>query len=344
MFLSARIQLTFWYLLIIMIISIAFSSVIYRFLALEVDRFAQLQQTRMIVRTRTDSQGRAVQLKPGELPDDVPPIDQELIAEVKKRLYFAIAVINGGIFVVAGGLAYFVAGKTLQPIQDMVDEQHRFISDASHELKTPLTSLKTSFEVYLRSTKKTKQEGVQLIEESIDEVNKLQQLTESMLQLANPYNNKKIQLSSISLSPLIEESVKQLRPLAQSKKIKIKYQKKDEKVKGDRESLKKLIVILIDNAIKYSHQKTQIIVTEQKVKNEIVLKITNTGIGILPKDMPLIFDRFYRADQARSKTHDSSYGLGLSIAQKIVEEHQGSISAKSNPDKETTFTVKLPIA
>lgn len=343
MFRSARIKLTFWYLLIIMIISIAFSSVIYRFLTLEVDRFANLQRAKMV--RQINGVEFTVPLERNTAGPTLPPIDEDLIAEVKHRFYFAIALINGGIFIIAGALAYFVAGKTLQPIQAMMDEQHRFISDASHELKTPLTSLKTAFEVFLRSNKTTKKEAEELIAESIEEVNKLQRLTESMLQLASAPNGvKKKIFSTIPVSEAISDVIKKLKPLAKQKKISVSYSPQNTIIHGNLESIRELITILLDNGIKYGDEKSTVTITELRQKNLVTLSFINQGMGILPKDLPFIFDRFYRADQARSKTNSDSYGLGLAIAQKIVLDHQGEIKVTSLVNKTTTFRVLLPAA
>jgi signal transduction histidine kinase len=339
MFRSARIKLTFWYLLIIMIISIAFSSVIYQFLTREVDRFVDMQRSRA---TRQMGNNQ-IEFQLGQTAPPVPYIDDEIVVEVKHRLYFSIAMINGGIFIIAGALAYFVAGKTLQPIQAMMDEQHRFISDASHELKTPLTSLKTAFEVFLRSKKTTKKEAEELISESIEEVNKLQRLTESMLQLASsPNSTQKKVVTTFTVSEVISDVIKKLKPMAKQKKITVSYMPQNSVINGNLESIRELVTILLDNAIKYGDEKSTVTIIEAKQKSLVRLSFINQGMGIHPKDLPFIFDRFYRADQARSKTNNDSYGLGLSIAQKIVDDHGGEIKVSSVVDKTTTFIVVLP--
>ncbi|TAL64214.1 MAG: hypothetical protein EPN88_11370, partial [Bacteroidetes bacterium] len=167
MFHSARLKLTAWYLLFIMFISLFFTVVIYRVLTGELERFARIQRFRMERHLYTDEYV--------PLPSNLPPIiELELIEETKKRLMVVLAGINGGILILFGVLGYFLAGRTLRPIQEMVDEQNQFISDASHELRTPLTSLKSSMEVYLRDRHPTMREAKSLMNEGIDEVNKLQ--------------------------------------------------------------------------------------------------------------------------------------------------------------------------
>src|SRR5260370_19278304 len=168
MFNKARLKLTFYYLLIIMVISVAFSAVIYKVDTNEVERFDRIQRTRI--------QNSLF------LPRVI--IDRTLVQETEKRITLTLISINATILVVSGITGYFLAGITLAPIKEMVDEQNRFISDASHEIGTPLTSLKTAMEVYLRSKKPDLNEAKTLVIESIDEVNKLQSISTSLLQLA----------------------------------------------------------------------------------------------------------------------------------------------------------------
>src|SRR3990167_11408943 len=198
MFHSARIKLTGWYLLIIMFISLAFSLVIYSMITREINHFEQAQRFRF-----------EKKLRDFDLP--VPPgsniramkiliENPELIEEIKERVAMTLVIINGGILLLAGGLSYFLAGKTLKPIKNMMDEQNRFISDASHELKTPLTSLKTAMEVFLRGKEKNVKDSETIIRESIIEVDKLQSLSESLLQLAQyDYNGRSHKFEIVSL-------------------------------------------------------------------------------------------------------------------------------------------------
>src|SRR3989344_2407588 len=196
MFESARIKLTVWYLVIIMTISILFSLVVFNRLHRELRR---------------------------PFPFSPSP---EIFMEIRQRLVFTLGLINGTIFVLAGGLGYFLAGKTLQPIREMFEEQNRFISDASHELKTPLTTLKTAFEVFLRRKKSA------IIQESLAEVNKLQVVTEGLLQLSH---EQPVPLVPVSLAAVFAQAVKQIQPLARAKKITLITVKTNLKIKGNLE-------------------------------------------------------------------------------------------------------------
>jgi signal transduction histidine kinase len=140
MFHSARIKLTAWYFLIIMLISVSFSVGIYRVTTVELNRIERMQ------RLRVEREDRLL-MPSNEVTPRPPILDPELIAETKNRFKIILFLINLGILAVSTGGGYFLAGRTLRPIKEMLDEQSRFITDASHELRTPLTSLKTEIEV-----------------------------------------------------------------------------------------------------------------------------------------------------------------------------------------------------
>jgi two-component system sensor histidine kinase CiaH len=338
MFNSARLTLTAWYLLIIMVISGAFSTAIYRMLSGEVDRLNRQQRDRF---ERFLQQG-------GVGPRTyafVPAPDPYLVAETKQRIFTNLVFINSIILIFAGGLGYFLAGRTLRPIQAMVDDQKRFISDSSHELRTPLTSLKMAFEVYLRNKKKTLAEANELVKESLEDINKLQTLTDSLLHLVR-YENRSISktFSPLSLKECLEVALQKIAPQAQKKKVFFDTDVRDSLVNGDRDQLIQLIVILLDNAIKYSPNKSTVGLQTHLTHKEVSLTIADHGIGIEAEHLPHIFDRFYRSDKARTKTGTNGYGLGLAIANKIVETHGARITVQSQVGQGTAFTVTFPRA
>jgi len=339
MFTAARLKLTAWYLLIIMFISLSFSFVIYKVLTLEVQRFARAQQFRIEYYMHNNDFPAPGQLP--EIPATSIMADPDLINEVKRRLLLMLAEINLTIFVFSGVLGYLLAGRTLKPIAAMVEDQNRFISDASHEFRTPLTVLKTSMEVNLRDKNLDLPNARKIIADSIHQVNKLQLLSDNLLQLAQHQQlNGCKHFRPFSVKKIINDAVNKIRPLAQKKQITIKKSLAEYRIKGEGECLTNLIVILLDNAIKYSPNKSTVLVTSVKMGKEAIIKIKDHGVGIDKKDLPRIFDRFYRADQARSKT---GYGLGLSIAKKIVNDHSGTIEVKSELKKGTLFIIRLPV-
>lgn len=289
MFYKARIKLTLWYLLIIMVICFMFSVVIFKSFEKEIRRFRRP--------------------------------NPEIVEEIKDRVFFTLVIINGTIFIVSGALAYFLAGKTLKPIQEMLDSQNRFVADASHELRTPLTSLKTAFEVFLRGNK-LNTKTIKLVGESISEVDKLQLLTSSLLRLSKTTKH----FEKVSLKKLIIEASSKICPDA-------KMTLNDVIINGDPVALEELIVILLDNAVKFSPKGSPIKINLQK---NGILSVVDLGSGISENDLPHIFERFYRSDKSRNT---KGFGLGLSIAKKIVEEHGGTINVQSQLNKGSTFQV-----
>jgi len=339
MFKNARIKLTAWYLLIIMLISVSFSVVIYKVLTKEFERFERLQRFR--IERRFYNETHPSENIRGRFPL---PFDPELIKETKNRLVLVLVFINAGILIISGGVGYFLAGRTLEPIKNMVDEQNRFISDSSHELRTPLTALKTSLEVALRDKSLTLENAKTVMGESIGEVNSLQSLSDELLQLAQYQKpNEYRQFAEIAISQIAAEALKKIAPITKQKSISILNKTKEDKLVGNRFALLDLLVILLDNAVKYSPKKSQVILESEKIDKQILISVKDEGVGISEKDLPHIFDRFYRSDNARQKSGEGGYGLGLSIAKKIVDLHHGTIAVESKLGKGSKFIIRLPI-
>ncbi|MFZ2024882.1 MAG: ATP-binding protein [Microgenomates group bacterium] len=342
MFRNARIKLTAWYLLIIMAISLSFSAVIYRMLTFEIDRFAERQQSR-IERQLEDAVIFPAPPRPADGTQFI-VFDTDIMHETKQRLLIQFLLINAAIIVIAGGLGYILAGKTLRPIADMLDEQKRFISDASHELRTPLTAIKSSIEVAVRDKDMTVDTARTVLKENIDDVNTLQTLTDQLLELARlEMNGNKKLFETIDIQTIATSAVKRVAPIAKQKSITITEDLHSQTVLGDSHALTDCCVVLLDNAIKYSNKKKSITITATTQGNDALITIQDYGIGISPSDLPHIFDRFYRADAARSKSKTNGYGLGLSIAKKIAEEHNGKLLVKSALHKGSTFSLILPL-
>lgn len=341
MFHSARIKLTAWYLTIIMILSIMFSVAIYHVLTQEIERFERSARFRIERRLQEDP-GISDNLRPRRTPTPL-PISLELIEETKQRILFMLLLVNIGVCLSAGAFGFILAGRTLAPIQTMVEEQYRFVSDASHELRTPLTSLKSAFEVYLRQKDFQSSDARTLVRESLQEVDKLQSLSESLLELAQYQHSKNtFPVSELSITVVIDDAIHNVSALAKKKHIIFTKHIQEARMLGNKEKLTGLFVILLDNAIKYSHHASSISVSSQRVDGSLAVSVRDTGIGIRDQDLPHIFERFYRADAARSTAKTDGYGLGLAIAKKIVTLHHGTIDVQSSIAKGTTLTVRLP--
>lgn len=315
-----------------MFVSIAFSAVIYRVLTHEIERFERGQ--RFLIERRLNTQSRNFR--------EHIPLNPELMKETKQRILFILIGINTGILAISGGLGYLLAGRTLKPIKKMVDEQKRFIADSSHEFRTPLTSLRSEIEVGLRNSKLTIHDAKKLLNSNLEEVVSLQKLSDNLLELAQNGNMIKPQdMENISILEIAKTAIKKIESLARKKQITIENKIEDIKIKGIEDRLIEVFVILLDNAVKYSPRKSKVNIKSEIENGFVKISVIDFGIGIEKEDLPYIFDRFYRADKSRSQT--SGYGLGLSIAKKIIESHEGSITIESKPGKQTSFTLSFPL-
>lgn len=316
-----------------MSVSLSFSIVIYRGMAADIDSFSRMQQARF--ERRFDEAG---------IPRPPITIDIDVVNEIKEHVLLNLLGINSIILVVMGGLSYFLAGKTLEPIQEMVEEQNRFISDASHELKTPLTAMKSSLEVYVRDPKMTLSEAKSVLNDNIEEVNRLQTLAESLLTLSeNQLGVHPQSFTSLYIKTILTKSYGFVKHSADSRNIRIQMTSIPHKrIDGNESKLIELFTILLDNAVKYSPKESTISISGGIVKKGIEIRVSDKGYGIDENDIPHVFDRFFRSDSARSKMGAGGYGLGLSIAKKIITMHNGSIEIESAINYGTTVLIWLP--
>lgn len=322
MFYQARIKLSLYYLLIIMLISGTFSIIIYRSISFELGRLASRRVNRMEI----------------EFGYPAPPqLTVELVEESRLRLIRVLIGVNGIILVGAGVGGYYLAGRTLKPIEEVLEEQKQFISNASHDLRTPITAMRSSLEVALRDPKLNDKLAIKYLSENLDDVIQLQNLSEGLLELSRNHDVKNF--LKIDVKEVIEAACKEVLPLASAKNI-ILTSKLSEKanVIGDALMLQRAFVALIDNAIKYSQINSTVSIDAVSHKNMIHISVRDQGMGIKKSEINRLTDRFYRSDMARTR---GGYGLGLSIAQKILKTHGGELSIKSKLNHGTTVVVTL---
>jgi signal transduction histidine kinase len=303
-----------------MMVSLAFSFVIYRAATFELNRFARAQQNRFAMRPNP------------------PPFDDDLLDDAQDRLVKTLILINLGILLSAGVLGYYLSGKTLEPISEMIDEQYRFVSDASHELKTPLTAIKTTLEVALRDKNLKIDEARKTIGIGLEEVNRLSKLAEGLLELS--HKNVTQVIVPTNIADILSSVKKTLDPIAKNIGVEIVIIKSQKiVVEIDPSNMERAMIAIVDNAIKYSPAKSKIGITAKIAKSKILVKVADTGIGIEQTELTKIFDRFYRSDKSRCT---SGYGLGLSIAKQIVQGNGGTIEIDSKIGKGTTVLIALP--
>jgi len=234
----------------------------------------------------------------------------------------------------------------LSRLQDSFRKIRQFSGDASHELRTPLTILKGETEVALRWAKSA-DEFRNAMQSNLEEINRMERIIEDLLQLANSdASEMQMEIRDLSLSDLILEIYMQARALAEGRMFKIYFTvnvDREIRIQGDELRLRQMFLNLIVNAIKYTPEPGQVEISLATEGDQAVVKVIDSGIGIPEAQLPYIFDRFYRVDQARNREVGGS-GLGLSIVKWIVEAHEGRIEVKSVFGEGSVFTVTLPMA
>jgi signal transduction histidine kinase len=337
-FWGARIRLTFWYVLIVMVISLTFSVVVYRISSHEISVFNSRQS--IILRGDPVLRGAPA---PYRIEDFETARTQQL-EDLRNHLIQNLALANIIILVLSAMSSYFLAKRTLSPIENMMELQNRFTADASHELRTPLAAMEVEIEVAMRDKDLSMADSRKLLKSNLEEIERLKELSNSLLELAQFQDlSKKIVAESFSLKETIELVITKVQKMADSKNIKIIASNQDVLVNTDKNDVMELVGIILDNAIKYSSEKKRIWVESTITKKNILITIKDEGIGIKKEDLPFIFNRFYQADTARSIDKGTGYGLGLAIAKQIVERHNGTIEVESNAAQGTIFKIKLPV-
>lgn len=330
------VQLAGLYLTILMAISLFFSGMIYQLSLQELDRGLRRPGPGSVI-------NRLPVTSPGNLTLNDLLQERELqYQEARNRIINRLIMTNLFILIVGGALSYYLAVRTLRPIEEAHEAQSRFTADASHELRTPIAAMQTETEVALMDPKLTLAKAKSILRSNIEELAKLTQLSEGLLRLSQA-ENQHLVAENISLNRVVQKSIDRLSPLASNKKIVINLKAPNEvMVKADEASIEEAVVIILDNAIKYSPEKSQISVELHNDSRAGIVKISDTGIGIKATELPHIFERFYRADSSRSKQKISGYGIGLAIAKNIIDMNKGKINVSSAVAKGTTFRVILP--
>lgn len=260
--------------------------------------------------------------------------NEEAINRLKNTITAAVLIGVLGI-----GIIYIIAeriSKTIvKPVEDSFEKQKQFISDASHELKTPLAVIEANSDVLQDKVGENK--WITYIQNEVQSMNKL---VNDLLTLAKMENGNSMNIQKFDLSKEAQMSVAVFESMIYEKEIKLETNIEDGILfNGDKDDIKHIISIILDNAIKHTEKDKKIIVNLQKEKNDIKLEIKNQGEPIPVEEQEKIFERFYRVDKARNRS-EKRYGLGLAIAKEIVERYNGSIKASSK-DGFTCFVVKL---
>ena len=242
----------------------------------------------------------------------------------------------------SGVSGIWLTRQAMKPIEDNFQRLKQFTADASHELRSPLMAIKTNANValkYATGMRADDQGKFQVIANAAEQIS---QLTEDLLFLARHENLPELKKEKINLTAVLEELVQLYFPVFESKGIHCQVEiEMFLGMWGDQGQIHRLFNNLIANALNYTARNGSIYLKAFTTGSHLSILVQDTGIGISPENLPHIFDRFWRADQARSY-HQGGSGLGLAIAQAIVHNHQGSISVTSEVEKGSCFTVILP--
>jgi signal transduction histidine kinase len=254
--------------------------------------------------------------------------------------------------------------EMLSKLEEAYLRQQRFVADASHELRAPITSIRCNLDLLASAPNLPPQEAEAALTDARAEADRMGRLVNDLLTLARSdatgkqmenFGYKKSQpwTRKIDLDSLLLEVFRQYQPLGDNGSESDGRDPQKQQgprltllaiapvtVYGDPDRLKQVLVALLDNALKYTPYEGSVALSLTTDEHYAVIKVSDTGIGIQPEDLPHIFERFYRADRARSRDRGGS-GLGLTIAQSIVQEHEGSIEVESTPGKGSIFIVRL---
>ncbi|MFF2480437.1 sensor histidine kinase [Paenibacillus sp. NPDC058071] len=271
----------------------------------------------------------------------------EISAEVYylNRLLWAIGIgigIGAMLSVIAG---YLLARRALVPIQKAWDKQQQFIADASHELRSPLSVVQGQMQLLLRHPDHTIEEESVPIAAILKETKRMSNMVSGLLLLARgDSHEEEIVCKPVRLDGTIKEAAKNIEPIMEYKQLRLRVQVESAEmlINGDEDRLMQLFMILLDNAIKFSQEHGQIDLGCARQGRSFLVTVKDNGAGIPERDLPLVFNRFYKGDSARDRG-DHGAGLGLSIAHWIVDQHQGTIYISSEVGQGTTVMIRFPV-
>ena len=240
-----------------------------------------------------------------------------------------------------GGI--WLTKQAMQPVQASFQRLQQFTADASHELRSPLMAIKTNTQVALKYPAGMRDGDLDKFESIESATTQMTRLTEDLLWLARSDETFRQQWARIDLAQVLADVLQSHAALALIKKIDLQAEVSAELMStGDRSQLLRVFTNLVENALHYTPDSGIVIVTAERIRQQIIIRVRDTGVGIAPEHLPKIFDRFWRADTSRTQWEGGS-GLGLSIVQSIVMRHGGKITVSSEINRGSCFTVYLPI-
>lgn len=269
-------------------------------------------------------------------------IDREI--SFLSNLLTTLIALNVFSILLLGIINWLLVGKSLIPVKESWQQQKNFIADASHELRTPLSVIQANMDVLISNRDGNIADNMKWLNNIQSETAQMSKLTNDLLLLAKKDTKQiEFQKAYFNLAQTSNDVVGELEASFDTKKVKLEKQiENDIYLFGDELRIRQLLLILLDNALKYTPPGGKVQIFLSSKENDILIKIKDTGIGLADEEKNLIFHRFYRADQARSK-EEGGFGLGLSIGSWILEEHGGKIQVETELGKGSSFNLTLPI-
>ena len=274
-----------------------------------------------------------------QLLENTDQIDESL------RTFKTILIVCMVLFwLISLAVSYFISKKNMAPIIKAWQKQQEFVENASHELRTPLTIIQNSLQKLFTTPNETILEQSEPIAQALNETRRLTSLTNDLLTIArSDANETTLALNNLQTQPFITQLAKPFQEIANlENKFFILENYANENVLVDEKKIHQLLVILLDNALKYTQEKDKIILLSQITHDDWLLEVRNTGANISDEDKQQIFERFYREERSRNK-NSGGFGLGLAIAQQIVKEHHGKLTVHDLNPKGVIFRAKIPL-
>ncbi|EOH75646.1 sensory box histidine kinase VicK [Enterococcus malodoratus] len=268
------------------------------------------------------------------------------ITDSKKNLSslaMTLIIVGIGLLLFFFLVIIFFTNRALHPVEEAWKKQKQFITDASHELKTPLSIISTNVDVLYSSQEETISEQIKWLNNISSGTKRMNGLVNKLLTVAKADNSfDQLTITNVQIDQLLTNALSNYETKFAEKKILINKNMAKVIVKTDEVLLQQLFDIFIDNASKYTNENGAFDVSVEAKGREGIITFRNTGDGITDEDLPKIFDRFYRTNEVRQK-YEGSYGLGLSIAQGIADQLGGKIDVESTVNETTVFTIRLPL-
>lgn len=292
---------------------------------------------------------------PGNLPEveklsNTPVKTVQLVTEITAEVYYLHRLlwsigIGIGISALLSAIAgYVLARRALIPIQNAWNKQQQFIADASHELRSPLSVVQGQVQLLLRHPDNTIEEESVPIAAILKETKRMITMVGGLLTLARGDSHEEvISRKPVRMDGIMHQIAANIEPIMAYKQLRLQLHVEDAEVviNGDENRLIQLVMIVVDNAIKFTQKHGQIDLGCFRQGKSVVVTVKDNGAGILKSELPFVYDRFYKGDSARDR-EDNGVGLGLSIARWIVDQHQGSVRISSEAGYGTTVTIRFP--